>query len=154
MAVSLATLKSDVWKTVYDVIKADEHVRAITERIYSAYPAELITPENEDALASILPMVVINPPDIDEMPITLTNTKEYGISFDIEIIVGETSEISKKLKEISDALLKALNDGESTLQDNGLHNFVVAGNRKDYDTIEGNKVYYDIITVTFTHFGG
>lgn len=141
------TIKTDAWKALYDVLKSSGLMTYIN-RIYSAYPAEFI----EDAGG--LPFAILHPADVVGIPVTLDNTKDYYVTFDIEVVVGEESEIAKKSKQVADIVNKVIMNAQDTLQTNGLFNYVMTGNTKDFDEREGNKIMYDVISIQFTFFGG
>ena len=147
MIVTEDSIKTSSWKALYDVLK-NSALMSYVNRLYADYPMEFI----EDAKG--LPFAILSTPDVIGSPVTLDNSTDYDITFDIEVVVGEESEISRKTKEISDLVNSIILDAQDTLESSGLYNYVMLSDSKDFDIVNGNKIMYDIITVRFTYFGG
>jgi len=117
MAISKDTLKSDIWQTIYNLLKVipDPKSRAI-QWWFSAYPDTATWPSGID----YFPIGIVESPDINSNRIVFSrDSSRYVIS--IPIYVYSTR--AQTTDELADLVIKKLRTEQVSLEGVGLNKF-------------------------------
>ena len=138
MAVARATLRTDIWDTLYTYLTSTNPITVATSNVLSAFNSGLVKDKG-------YPLVIISPPLVSKVNQTLKgNFKEAGaiVNFDIY------DDTAQGVKSIVDNLSDKLDDGASVLFNARLK--LENQESGDYSTWEEGKKKIHRITIPVT----
>ena len=148
--ISKATVSTDVWDCMRNVLNDDSTLSSLVSHIHGTYPTKFIEPKKTGDVADSLPFIVIHKPNIPEEKLTISK-KKFPLTIDIEIFTDK----ARTLKQVSDAVRARIESFRDILyQTSALCHFNVTGDTEDFDLRQNKRIHINRLTCSFLWVGG